>query len=78
MDINKSFNSLISLHSFFSSSHMQSQTAYFLALWPVNTVILFSFLLLFFFSRGKILEKRINVRIEHVNHSKCRDDFLRY
>ncbi|XP_067042484.1 large ribosomal subunit protein eL21-like isoform X2 [Acropora muricata] len=27
--------------------------------------------------RGKILEKRINVRIEHVNHSKCRDDFLR-
>ncbi|CAB0031975.1 unnamed protein product [Trichogramma brassicae] len=27
--------------------------------------------------RGKILPKRINVRIEHVKHSKCRDDFLR-
>jgi len=26
--------------------------------------------------RGKILPKRINVRIEHVNHSKCRTDFL--
>ncbi|CAH1758755.1 4389_t:CDS:2 [Entrophospora sp. SA101] len=23
------------------------------------------------------IEKRINVRIEHVKHSKCRDDFLR-
>ena len=78
MDINKSFNSSLSLHSFFSSSYIQSQTAYLLLLWPVSTVILFSFLLLFFFPRGKILEKRINVRIEHVNHSKCRDDFLRY
>ncbi|KAJ6646117.1 60S ribosomal protein L21 [Pseudolycoriella hygida] len=27
--------------------------------------------------RGKILPKRINVRIEHVLHSKCREDFLR-
>lgn len=26
--------------------------------------------------RGKILPKRINVRIEHVQHSKCREDFL--
>ncbi|CAL8081447.1 unnamed protein product [Orchesella dallaii] len=26
--------------------------------------------------RGKILPKRINVRIEHVTHSKCRTDFL--
>lgn len=26
--------------------------------------------------RGKIIPKRINVRIEHVKHSKCRDDFL--
>uniref|UniRef100_A0A1I8Q3B9 Large ribosomal subunit protein eL21 n=1 Tax=Stomoxys calcitrans TaxID=35570 RepID=A0A1I8Q3B9_STOCA len=27
--------------------------------------------------RGKILPKRINVRIEHAHHSKCREDFLR-
>jgi len=27
--------------------------------------------------RGKIIPKRINVRIEHVIHSKCRDDFLK-
>lgn len=27
--------------------------------------------------RGKILPKRINVRIEHVNQSRCREDFLR-
>ena len=27
--------------------------------------------------RGKVLPKRINVRIEHVNQSKCREDFLR-
>ncbi|XP_019875998.1 60S ribosomal protein L21 [Aethina tumida] len=26
--------------------------------------------------RGKILPKRINIRIEHVTHSKCREDFL--
>ncbi|BFZ58650.1 60S ribosomal protein L21 [Savitreella phatthalungensis] len=26
---------------------------------------------------GRYLEKRVNVRIEHVKHSKCRDDFLR-
>ncbi|KAJ2570781.1 60S ribosomal protein L21A [Coemansia sp. RSA 1807] len=26
---------------------------------------------------NRYLEKRINVRIEHVHHSKCRDDFLR-
>ena len=25
----------------------------------------------------RYMEKRINLRIEHVNHSKCRDDFLR-
>ncbi|XP_028397566.1 60S ribosomal protein L21-like [Dendronephthya gigantea] len=27
--------------------------------------------------KGRIFAKRINVRIEHVRHSKCRDDFLR-
>ena len=27
--------------------------------------------------RGRILPKRINVRIEHVKHSKCRQDFLK-
>ncbi|GLV35170.1 Ribosomal protein L21 [Carabus blaptoides fortunei] len=27
--------------------------------------------------RGKIIPKRINIRIEHVTHSKCREDFLR-
>lgn len=26
--------------------------------------------------RGKIIPKRINIRIEHVKHSKCRQDFL--
>jgi len=26
--------------------------------------------------RGRILEKRINVRVEHVKHSRCRQDFL--
>jgi len=26
--------------------------------------------------RNRILRKRINLRIEHVKHSKCRDDFL--
>ncbi len=26
--------------------------------------------------RGKILAKRINVRIEHIKHSKSRDSFL--
>uniref|UniRef100_A0A6G1SHB8 Large ribosomal subunit protein eL21 n=1 Tax=Aceria tosichella TaxID=561515 RepID=A0A6G1SHB8_9ACAR len=26
---------------------------------------------------GRILAKRINIRIEHVKHSKCREDFLR-
>uniref|UniRef100_A0A4D5RA27 Large ribosomal subunit protein eL21 n=1 Tax=Scolopendra viridis TaxID=118503 RepID=A0A4D5RA27_SCOVI len=26
--------------------------------------------------RGKILAKRINVRVEHIKHSKCRQDFL--
>ena len=30
-----------------------------------------------FFSRGKILAKRINVRIEHIKHSKSRDSFLK-
>nr|AGH70168.1 60S ribosomal protein L21 [Placozoa sp. H4] len=27
--------------------------------------------------RNRIIPKKINVRIEHVKHSKCRDDFLR-
>ncbi|KAK3737853.1 hypothetical protein QZH41_015779 [Actinostola sp. cb2023] len=27
--------------------------------------------------KGNILAKKINVRVEHVKHSKCRDDFLR-
>lgn len=27
--------------------------------------------------RERIIAKRINVRIEHVTHSKCREDFLR-
>ncbi|XP_077984200.1 large ribosomal subunit protein eL21-like [Glandiceps talaboti] len=27
--------------------------------------------------RNRIMPKRINVRIEHVRHSKCRDDFLK-
>lgn len=26
--------------------------------------------------KGRILAKRISVRIEHINHSKCRTDFL--
>lgn len=26
--------------------------------------------------RGKILPKRINVRVEHIKPSKCRDEFL--
>jgi large subunit ribosomal protein L21e len=25
---------------------------------------------------NRYIEKRVNVRIEHVKHSKCRDDFL--
>ena len=29
------------------------------------------------FSRNRIIPKRINVRIEHVKHSRCREDFLR-
>lgn len=27
--------------------------------------------------RGRILPKRINIRIEHIKHSKCREDFLK-
>eukprot|EP00158_Paraphelidium_tribonemae_P000547 Partr_v1_DN22778_c0_g1_i1_m37637 putative ribosomal protein len=27
--------------------------------------------------RSRYMEKRINLRIEHVKHSKCRDDFLK-
>lgn len=27
--------------------------------------------------RGRIIPKRINVRVEHVHHSKCREDFLK-
>jgi hypothetical protein len=26
---------------------------------------------------NRYIEKRVNIRIEHVRHSKCRDDFLR-
>lgn len=26
--------------------------------------------------RGEILAKKINLRVEHIRHSKCRDDFL--
>jgi len=26
--------------------------------------------------RGRYIEKRINLRIEHIRHSKCREDFL--
>ena len=25
---------------------------------------------------GRYMEKRVNLRVEHVKHSKCRDDFL--
>ena len=28
------------------------------------------------FCRQRIIQKRINVRVEHVQHSKCRDEFL--
>ena len=28
--------------------------------------------------KGKILAKRINVHIEHINHSKSRDSFLKH
>lgn len=27
--------------------------------------------------RSRYIEKRVNVRIEHVKHSKCREEFLR-
>lgn len=27
--------------------------------------------------RNRIIQKRVNLRIEHVKHSRCRDDFLR-
>lgn len=30
-----------------------------------------------FLNRGRILPKRINVRVEHVKHSNCRLDFLK-
>ncbi|KAJ2002218.1 60S ribosomal protein L21A [Coemansia thaxteri] len=26
---------------------------------------------------NRYMEKRVNIRIEHISHSKCRDDFLR-
>ena len=29
------------------------------------------------FCRGRILAKRINIRIEHIKHSNCRLDFLK-
>ncbi|XP_031554550.1 60S ribosomal protein L21-like [Actinia tenebrosa] len=28
-------------------------------------------------NKGRIMAKKINLRVEHVRHSKCRDDFLR-
>jgi len=34
-------------------------------------------LLLLVFIRHRIMQKRINIRIEHVKHSRCREDFLR-
>jgi large subunit ribosomal protein L21e len=33
--------------------------------------------MILFYSRHKILPKRINVRIEHIKHSNCRLDFLK-
>lgn len=27
--------------------------------------------------RNRIIQKRINLRVEHVKHSRCREDFLR-
>ncbi|KAJ1675016.1 60S ribosomal protein L21A, partial [Spiromyces aspiralis] len=27
--------------------------------------------------RNRYIEKRVNIRVEHIKHSKCRDDFLR-
>ncbi|XP_046394105.1 60S ribosomal protein L21 [Ischnura elegans] len=27
--------------------------------------------------RGNVIPKRINIRVEHVNHSKCREDFMK-
>lgn len=27
--------------------------------------------------RNRIIQKRINLRIEHIKHSRCREDFLR-
>lgn len=27
--------------------------------------------------RHRIIPKRINVRVEHISHSKCREDFIR-
>lgn len=38
--------------------------------------LLFKCPIIAFTSRGKILAKRINVRIEHIKHSKSRDSFL--
>ena len=29
-----------------------------------------------FVARGRIMAKRINVRVEHIKHSRCRQDFL--
>merc|ERR1712224_126385 len=26
--------------------------------------------------KGRIMAKKINLRVEHIRHSKCRDDFL--
>lgn len=40
-----------------------------------GNIFILAFVLTFLF-RGKILAKRINVRIEHVKHSKSRDSFL--
>lgn len=34
------------------------------------------YLITTYFSRNRIIQKRINIRIEHVKHSRCREDFL--
>jgi len=36
-----------------------------------------AFIVMLILPRGKILAKRINVRIEHIKHSKSRDSFLK-
>lgn len=38
----------------------------------LNTAITCTYL----WCRNRIIQKRVNVRIEHVKHSRCREDFL--